>query len=199
MSAAAPTAGSYPLMHAIVCLGNPGFEYARTRHNVGFMVADYLALRHKISLGRSRMRALYGRGTIAGKDVLLVKPQTFMNDSGDAAQRIVHFFKIPRSNFLAVYDDIALELGALRLRPGGSDAGHKGMRSLATHLGTQDIARLRLGVGAPPSGVDARNWVLSDFRPAEREKVEDMIARAAEAVEGWLQEGLEAAMNRFNG
>lgn len=185
-------------MHAIVCLGNPGAQYADTRHNVGFRVADQLAAQHGIDLRRRRLRSVFGRGTIAGRDVLVVKPQTFMNDSGDAARRVVQFFKIAQSDFLVVYDDIALDLGAIRLRPGGSDAGHKGMRSIAAHLGTLDIVRLRLGIGAPPEGMTARDWVLSDFKAAEREQVEDMVARAAEAVEVFLGEGLEAAMNRFN-
>ena len=186
-------------MRVICCLGNPGAEYARTRHNVGWLVADVLAARHGIELSRRRMRALFGRGTIQGQDVLLVKPQTFMNDSGDAARRIVQFYKIAREDFIAVYDDSALELGVIRLRPGGSDAGHKGMRSLATHLQTQQIARLRLGVGMPPPGMDARSWVLSEFKPSERERVQEMVERAADALECWLAEGLETAMSRFNG
>jgi len=186
-------------MHAIICLGNPGHEYADTRHNVGFRVADYLATRHRIDLRRHRLRATFGRGQIADHDALLVKPQTFMNDSGDAARRIIQFFKIQQPDVIAVYDDIALELGVLRARRGGSDGGHKGMRSVAQYLGTPDVARLRLGIGAPPPGGEARDYVLSSFKPGEFEKVDDMIARAAEAVEYWLQHGIEAAMNRFNG
>lgn len=186
-------------MHAIFCLGNPGPEYARTRHNIGFRVADYLAQRHGIPLQRNRFRSVFGRGLIAGTDALIVKPQTFMNDSGDAVRRIVHFYKLQQPDVLVVYDDIALELGVLRVRRGGSDAGHKGMRSVAAHLGTQEIARLRLGIGAPPPGMDARDWVLSEFKPAEQERVEDLVHRAAEAVEVWLSRGLEAAMNAYNG
>ena len=185
-------------MHAIVCLGNPGPEYAHSRHNVGFLVADYLAARHGIELRRRRLRSLFGRGVIADRDVLLIKPQTFMNDSGDAARRIVHFFKIAQEDFIVVYDDIALDMGVLRLRRGGSDAGHKGIRSIAAHLGTTDIARVRIGIGQPPEGVGARDWVLSDFKSGEREDLEEMTARAAEAVECWVAEGIEAAMNEFN-
>lgn len=185
-------------MHAIVCLGNPGAEYENTRHNVGFRVADQLAAGHGIDLRRRRLRSVFGRGVIAGRDVLVVKPQTFMNDSGDAARRVVQFFRIAQPDFLVVYDDIALDLGVIRMRRGGSDAGHKGMRSIAANLGTLEIARLRLGIGGPPEGMTARDWVLSDFKPGERERAEDMVARAAEAVEVFLGEGLEAAMNRFN-
>ncbi len=186
-------------MHAICCLGNPGPQYAQTRHNVGFLVADLLAARHRIDLRRNRFRAVFGRGKIDARDVIVFKPQTFMNDSGDAAWRIAQFFKIPRENFIVVYDDMALELGTIRLRPGGSDAGHRGLRSVAETLHTSDIARLRLGISSPPAGVDARAWVLSPFRPVERERVQDMVARGAEALEWWLAEGIESAMNEFNG
>jgi peptidyl-tRNA hydrolase, PTH1 family len=186
-------------MHAIVCLGNPGAEYAKTRHSVGFMVADQLAAANRIELGRSRMRAVFGRGQIAGQDCLVIKPQTFMNDSGDAARRVVHFYRIPQEQFVVVYDDMALELGVLRVRRDGSDAGHKGLRSIIAHMGTSEIARVRLGVGAAPAGMDARDWVLSDFKPGERDKVQDMVGRAAEAVECWLAHGLDTTMNRYNG
>jgi peptidyl-tRNA hydrolase, PTH1 family len=186
-------------MHAVICLGNPGSEYAATRHNVGFRVADYLSTRYSLPLGRNRLRATFGRGQIAGHDALLIKPQTFMNDSGDAARRVCAFFNVPAEDVIAVYDEMALELGVVRVRPGGSDAGHKGMRSLAAHLGTREIARVRLGVGGPPPGADARDWVLSEFKPWEREKVEEMVARAAEAVASLLTDGMERTMSRFNG
>jgi len=186
-------------MYAICCLGNPGPQYANTRHNVGFLVADYLAARHRIELRRNRFRATYGRGQIGGREVVILKPQTFMNDSGDAAWRVVQFYKIQQTDFIAVYDEMALDIGVIRLRRGGSDAGHRGMRSIADLLHTTDIARVRLGIGAAPAGWNARDWVLSPFKPVEREKVEDMVARAAEAVEWWLAEGIEAAMGKFNG
>ena len=186
-------------MRAIFCLGNPGREYADTRHNVGFLVADALAARHGIDMRRNRLRAQFGRGIIADEDALLVKPQTFMNDSGDAVHRIAHFFKLRQPDVLVVYDDHALDLGQIRARPGGSDAGHRGMRSVAARMGTHDIARLRLGIGPLPPGRESRDFVLGNFRPAERETVEDMVSRAAEAVEYWARDGIEATMNRFNG
>lgn len=185
-------------MRAVICLGNPGSEYERTRHNVGWLVADMLARRHNIDISRRRMRALYGRGRIAGEDVLIVKPQTFMNDSGDAARRVAQFYKITQNDLIAVYDEMALELGVVRVRRGGSDAGHKGIRSLIAHLGTQEIQRVRLGIGAPPPGADPRNWVLSDIKPGERQIVEEMVVRAAEAVECWIAEGIERAMNQYS-
>jgi len=186
-------------MRAIICLGNPGPEYERTRHNVGFLVADYLSARHGIALTRRRLRSVFGRGRIDDTDVLVVKPQTFMNDSGDAVRRIVQFFKIQQQDLIVAYDDIALELGVLRARPGGSDAGHKGIRSVAQQLGTTDIQRLRLGVGQPPAQTDARAWVLSDFRAAERETVQEMVSVAAEALACWVADGMGATMNRYNG
>jgi PTH1 family peptidyl-tRNA hydrolase len=158
-----------------------------------------LSARHGIPLGRNRLRAIFGRGKIAGHEALLIKPQTFMNESGDAARRVCAFFNVTVEDTIVVYDEMALEPGMVRVRPGGSDAGHKGMRSIAAHLGTREIARVRLGVGGPPPGADARDWVLSEFKPWEREKVEDMIFRAAEAVGSLLTDGMERTMNRFNG
>ncbi len=162
-------------------------------------MADLLGQRHGVSLTRRRLRSIFGRGDVAGLDTLIVKPQTFMNDSGDAARRLVQFFKIEQANFLVIYDDMALDLGVLRVRRGGSDAGHKGIRSVARLMGTTEIQRLRLGVGQPPAGVSPRDWVLSEFKATERAKVEDMVQRAADAAECWLTDGMDAAMNRFNG
>lgn len=152
-----------------------------------------------MDLRRTRLRAVFGRGRIGDREVLLAKPQTFMNVSGDAARRLVQFYKITQSDFLVAYDDFALDLGVVRLRREGSDAGHNGMRSIIQYLGTPEICRLRLGTGpVPPGMVELAPWVLSPFKPAERETVEDMIARAAEAVEHWLAQGMEAAMNWYN-
>ena len=185
-------------MHCIVGLGNPGAEYEKTRHNVGFRVVDILAGAHSVALGRSRFRAVFGRGEIAHQPVVLAKPQTFMNDSGDAVRRVCVFYKIARENLLIVLDDMDLELGQIRLRPSGSDGGHKGLRSIIQYARTDEIVRLRLGVGRPAPGQEAMDYVLGDFRPHERDKAEDMIQRAAEAVEYALNYGTEAAMNRYN-
>ncbi len=185
-------------MYCIVGLGNPGEEYAATRHNVGFLVIDQLAARHQINLGRKRHRALYGRGKIAGQDCLLVKPQTFMNDSGDAVLRLQLFYQLQPADMLIIYDDIALELGVLRLRRSGSAGGHKGMLSVIQYLETEQIPRLRLGIGPLPEGQTALQYVLSPFSEEELPRAQAMIAQAAEAVEAVLREGLEAAMNRYN-
>jgi len=185
-------------MRCIVGLGNPGAQYAETRHNVGFLVLDRLAERRQIGVTRGRHRALFGRGQIAGEDCLLVKPQTFMNDSGVAVRRVLQYYRLEPADVLLVYDDIALDLGVMRLRRGGSDGGHKGVRSVIHLLGTDQIARLRLGVGRPPEGASAINYVLSPFARSERERAEQMVGDAADAVELVLREGLEVAMNRYN-
>ena len=186
-------------MHCLVGLGNPGAQYAETRHNVGFLVIDRLAERHQVRVTRGRHRALFGRGKIAGEDCLLVKPQTFMNDSGDAVLRVLLYYRLQPADALLIYDDIALDLGVMRLRRGGSDGGHKGVRSVIHYLDTDQVARLRLGVGRPPEGAEAINYVLSPFARSERDRADEMVNQAADAVELCLREGLEVAMNRHNG
>ncbi len=186
-------------MRCIVGLGNPGPEYARTRHNVGAMVIDRLAERHGIALATRRHHALFGRGALSGVETLLVEPQTFMNNSGDAVRRILAYYELGPEHLLVVMDDINLPLGVLRIRRSGTDGGQKGLRSIIQHLKTPDIARLRLGVGQLPAGRDATAYVLSPFRASEREAAATALDRAADAVEVALAEGLEAAMNRYNG
>lgn len=186
-------------MYCLVGLGNPGSEYAETRHNVGFHVIDLLALRNNVPVTRHRHRALFGRGMVAGEDCLLVKPQTFMNDSGDAVLRLLLYYHLNPADVIVVYDDLALDLGVIRLRRNGSDAGHKGLRSLIHYLKTPEITRVRLGIGRPPEGGNAINYVLSKFAKSEAEKVEEMVFRAAQAMESCLKDGLDVAMNKYNG
>jgi PTH1 family peptidyl-tRNA hydrolase len=185
-------------MHVLVGLGNPGAQYAETRHNVGFLVLDRLAARHQITVTRGRHRALFGRGRIRGEDCLLVKPQTFMNDSGDAVLRLLLYYHLQPSDVLLISDDLNLDLGVMRLRRGGSDGGHKGVRSVIHFLDTDQVARLRLGISRGPEGQGSIDYVLSPFARSERERAEEMVERAADAVECVLAEGLEAAMNRYN-
>ncbi|MHB8994513.1 MAG: aminoacyl-tRNA hydrolase [Armatimonadota bacterium] len=185
-------------MYCLVGLGNPGSEYAETRHNVGFHVIDLLAERNKVQVSRHRHRALFGRGEVAGQDCLLVKPQTFMNDSGDAVLRLILYYHIDPADVIVIHDELALDLGVIRIRRSGSDAGHKGLRSVIHYLRTQDVARVRLGIGKPREGGSAINYVLSNFAKSEAEKVEDMLFRAAQAVETCVKDGLEVAMNRYN-
>jgi peptidyl-tRNA hydrolase, PTH1 family len=184
-------------MKMIVGLGNPGKEYAGTRHNVGFALIDALASAHRIPVDQRLARARVGRGTIAGERVLLAKPQTFMNLSGEAVAALVRREGVSLENLLVVVDDVHLPPGRLRLRARGSSGGHNGLKSIAGALATQEWARLRLGVGEAPPG-NQIDWVLSRFSPAERKVIDEMLIAALGAVEVWLTEGIEAAMNRFN-
>lgn len=185
-------------MHCIVGLGNPGREYGNTRHNIGFWVVDALAEAYGISVQRRRFRSLFGKGVLAGHQVLLVKPQIFMNNSGQPVDLVARFYELEPSRLLIIYDDIALELGKLRLRPRGSAGGHKGMQNIMDCLGTDQIPRLRLGISAPPPRQDARHYVLSPFKPAEEKIAEEMVAEAVRCVRMVLDDGLEASMNRIN-
>jgi PTH1 family peptidyl-tRNA hydrolase len=181
----------------IVGLGNPGRKYARHRHNVGFMTVSRLAKRHGLAFKRQKGKAKVAEGTVAGQRVILVKPQTFMNLSGESVARLVRFFKIPPQRVLVVYDDLDLPLARLRLRPGGGSGGHKGLKSVIERLGTQDFPRLRLGIGRPLHG-DPIDYVLQDFSTEERIEFERVLDRAVEAIEYWLIHGIDASMNVFN-
>jgi len=186
------------MTYCILGLGNPGGEYADTKHNVGWWVVDELARRHDLRLNRRRLRAEYGRGKIEGADVVLAKPLTFVNASGDAALRIAAFFRIRPDHFIVVLDDMNLQPGQMRLRKSGSDGGHRGLRSILATFGTVEVPRLRLGIGPPPEGMGAVQWVLSPFDEQTRKVIDEQVGRAADCIEVLLAEGLEAAMSRFN-
>jgi peptidyl-tRNA hydrolase, PTH1 family len=178
-------------------LGNPGREYARTRHNVGFMVCDELTRRHGTSV-RSKFSGELADARIDGAHVALLKPQTFMNESGRSVGAALRFFKVPPQQLLVLHDEVDLDPGRLQVRLGGGLAGHNGLRSIAQHLGTQEFSRLRIGVGRPERG-DPRpvaDFVLSPFD--ELVDVDALVARAADAVETIARDGLEEAQNRFN-
>jgi PTH1 family peptidyl-tRNA hydrolase len=180
-----------------VGLGNPGREYGATRHNVGFMIADELAQRHGGSW-RSKFSGEFADVRLGGARVALLKPQTFMNESGRSASAAARFFKIEPESLLAIHDEVDLELGRLQVRLGGGLAGHNGLRSLAQHLQGPEFLRLRVGVGRPERG-DPRpvaDWVLSPFDPSV--DVGGLVARAADAVETLVEDGLEEAQRRFN-
>jgi PTH1 family peptidyl-tRNA hydrolase len=185
--------------YLIVGLGNPGPHYRYNRHNIGFMLADRLAERLGVKFSRLESKALVTKGEHQGRRIVLAKPQTFMNLSGQAVGALVRFYKVPLSNLLIAYDDVDLPLGTLRLRPGGGSAGQKGMASIIERLGTQEFPRLRLGIGRPPGRMDAADYVLQDFSAGERELLGPVLDRAAEAALVFVVEGLEAAMNRYNG
>ena len=183
----------------IVFLGNPGPKYECTRHNAGFMAGDALAKKLGVSINRLRFKALTAAAEINGEKVLLMKPQTFMNLSGEAVGHAARFYKIPPERVLVVSDEISLPLGKLRVRPKGSAGGHNGLKSIIASLGSDAFPRIRIGVGAPPHpDYDMADWVLSVFR---NQDLEDMLAasdRAAEAVTTYISDGPERAMNRFN-
>ena len=183
----------------IVCLGNPGPRYEGTRHNAGFLAADALAKKLKLSVNRLRFRALTAKGEIGGESVLLMKPQTYMNLSGEAAAAAARFYKIPPERVLVVSDETALPVGTLRVRSKGSAGGHNGLKSIIACLGSDQFPRIRLGVGAPPhEDYDMADWVLSAFKNQDAEEIAQAAGRAAEAVICYITEGCERTMNKFN-
>ncbi|MFQ6098134.1 MAG: aminoacyl-tRNA hydrolase [Armatimonadota bacterium] len=182
----------------VVGLGNPGDEYARTRHNVGFRVVDLLADRYDIAVRRRRHQSIIGTGAIDETPVLLAKPQCFVNNSGFAVRRILDYHHAAPRDLLVICDDVNLPVGRIRIRPRGSHGGHKGLRSIEECLDTRDYPRLRIGVGRPGEGGDLVEHVLSPFKRAEEPLVDEAVSRAVSAVRVTLTHGLESAMNEFN-
>ena len=185
-------------MKLVAGLGNPGAKYRGTRHNVGFEVMDLLARRHGLVFETAPADALQARWRRPDDAVMLVKPLTFMNVSGQAILALAHFYKVALADVLVVADDVNLPLGRLRLRATGTEGGHNGLRSVAEHLGTIDYARLRIGVGRGDLRRDLADHVLARFEPDEESGIEAAVARAADAVETWVSDGLAKAMNVFN-
>jgi len=182
----------------IAGLGNPGAQYEKTRHNAGFMVADAFARSYGASFQPWQKLGEYAKLSVSGKEVFIVKPMTYMNLSGQMVSSLARFYKIPSSNILVCFDDMSLNLGDIRLRPSGSAGGQKGMKNIIDLLGTDKIARLRVGIGPKPEKFDAANFVLAKFTREESPVLESTVERAAEALEVYLKEGLERAMNKFN-
>ncbi|HZB95675.1 MAG TPA: aminoacyl-tRNA hydrolase [Herpetosiphonaceae bacterium] len=186
-------------MYLIAGLGNPGEEYAKHRHNVGFQSVSYLADRHGLSFTEKQSKARLAPGTIAGRRVVLAKPFTFMNASGQAVAALARWYKIDvKRELLVIYDDLDLPFGTLRLRANGSAGGQNGMKSIIEQLGTQEFARLRVGIGRPPEGWDPRDYVLGNWNREQAEQLPELYARIADATELFIREGIIAAMNRFN-
>ena len=183
----------------IVGLGNPGLAYRHNRHNIGFMVADVLAQKLEIPLKRVKFKAQIGNGKVEGIPVIIAKPLTYMNNSGEAVAPLVHYFKVPLERLLVIHDDMDLPLGTLRMRPSGGSAGHNGMLSIFDKLGTNAIPRLRVGIGRPPGRMDPADYVLQDFPKSEEELLNMVIAQACEAVLAFITTGLDKAMNTYNG
>lgn len=183
----------------IVFLGNPGPRYEMTRHNAGFMAADAMAKEMNVSINKLRFKALTASCEIGGESVLLMKPQTFMNLSGDAVSQAAKFYKIPPEQVIVVSDEISLPIGKLRIRTKGSAGGHNGLKDIIAKLGTDAFPRIRIGVGAPPHpDYDMADWVLSSFKNQDAEDMLAAAARAAQAAQCYITQGAERAMNRFN-
>ena len=182
----------------IVGLGNPGPKFSDTRHNVGWRVVDLLSEQMQIQLKERRPKAVLGTGYHSGRRVVLAKPRTFMNNSGEAVEYLLARFGGGAPGLLIIYDEMALLPGRIRLRAAGSDAGHNGIRSIIQAVGSVGFPRLRVGIGGPPAGVDARDYVLGKFADEESKAVADAVRRAAAAVQCALEESIDAAMNRFN-
>lgn len=184
-------------MKLVVGLGNPGTRYCATRHNLGFMVIDAVADRWRIALGGRRHEAELGTGEISGVRVVLAKPQTFMNASGESIAKLRRLYHLDPTEILTVYDDLDLPVGRVRLRGEGGAGGHNGVASLIAILG-RGFPRLRVGIGRPPGGADPVGFVLEPFAASEQETVRAAVARAADGVESWLEKGLEPTMNFLN-
>lgn len=170
----------------VVGLGNPGLRYARNRHNIGFRAVADLAVAHRLSFSRTEHYALTTHGALAGRRVIVAQPQTWMNESGKAVAPLAHFYKIPPERILVIYDDLDIPLGTLRFRPNGSSGGHRGLDSIFQHLGTQDLPRLRLGIGRPPGRMDAAAYVLQNFSEDEETLLWDVLPLARQLIVGWL-------------
>ena len=187
----------------VIGLGNPGLRYAKNRHNIGFQCVDHFAHRHRIELSNSQFRSIHGAGFIQyntqRSKVLLARPLTFMNASGEAVGPLARYYDIEPENILVIHDDLDLDSAKLRLRRNGGSGGQNGIKSIIQHLGSQEFHRIRVGIGRPPGRMDPAAYVLQDFSAAEEEVFGPLRERVGDAIECWLFEGMDAAMNRFNG
>ena len=185
-------------MYLIVGLGNPGKQYDMTRHNIGFHTIDYIADKYGAKLTKLKFKAVYGEATISGEKVYLVKPQTYMNLSGDSVGEMAQFYKIPPENIIVINDDISLDVGRIRVRPKGSAGGHNGIKSIIAHLGTQEFPRVKVGVGEKPARMDLADYVLGHFSKEEQATMDDAVKEAADAVCEIVNVGIAQAMNDHN-
>lgn len=186
-------------MFLIVGLGNPGVEYAATRHNIGFDMITYLSDKYNIPVNSREGKALVGKGILAGEKVMLAQPQTYMNLSGESVRALMDYYKIDIEDLLVIYDDISLDVGQIRMRGKGSAGGHNGIKSIIQHTGTQEFARIKIGVGQKPEGGDLVKHVLGRFPREEDGMFRDVFALAEEGLLAWLQEDMKSAMNKVNG
>lgn len=186
-------------MFLIVGLGNPGVEYAATRHNIGFDMITYLSDKYNIPVNSREGKALVGKGILAGEKVMLAQPQTYMNLSGESVRALMDYYKIDIEDLLVIYDDISLDVGQIRMRGKGSAGGHNGIKSIIQHTGTQEFARIKIGVGQKPEDGDLVKHVLGRFSREEDGMFRDVFALAEEGLLAWLQEDMKSAMNKVNG
>ena len=192
-------------MKLIIGLGNPGQGYSRSRHNIGFMCLKHFAHEHAISFDKKQADARTGRGTMEGIDVVLARPQTYMNLSGQSVNRLMHKFKLKPSDIIVIHDDMDLPLGKVRIRAGGSSGGHKGIDSIIRDIGTRDFVRIKVGIGRPEKDTDDNyydddivDFVLNSFSPEEKKLIEPSIKKVSDAILCLLTEEVETAMNKFN-
>ena len=186
-------------MYLIVGLGNPGKQYENTRHNVGFDAVDLLVDEYRVPSSGKQHKAMYGKGVIAGQKVILAKPLTYMNLSGESVRALVDYYKIdPEEELIVIYDDISLEPGKIRIRKKGSAGGHNGIKNIIAQLGTQNFQRVKVGVGEKPKGWDLADYVLSRFGAGEQKLMDEAFGEAAEAAVMMMTDGAERAMNHFN-
>lgn len=186
-------------MYIIVGLGNPDRQYQNTRHNIGFDVVDVIASKNNITVGERKHKALIGKGFVGGEKAVLVKPQTYMNLSGESVREVIDFYKIDeKKELIVISDDVSLDVGQIRIRKKGSAGGHNGLKNIILHLGHDEFKRVKMGVGEKPSGYDLADYVLGHFPKEEREIMDESAKRAADAVEIMITDGADAAMNQYN-
>jgi PTH1 family peptidyl-tRNA hydrolase len=187
-----------PVSHIICGLGNPGDKYVRSRHNIGFMCLDYMSQKLNIKINRLKFKALCGEAVISGFRVLLIKPQTFMNNSGEALKEAVDFYKIPTDKIIVIYDDINLIPGVMRVKRKGSDGGHNGIKSIIQHIGSQEFPRIKIGVGSPDENYDLADWVLGNISDESKEPIYKCIEASLPCSELILKGDIDLAMNKYN-
>lgn len=185
-------------MYCIVGLGNPGLKYENTRHNAGFLTIDYLANKFGIDVKKSKFKSLYGQGVISGQKVMLVKPQTYMNNSGEAVREIKNFYKFDIDKLIIIYDDIDIEFGTIRIRKKGSAGTHNGMKSIIYQIQDDKFPRIKIAVGKKPEYMDLANFVLSGFTEREAEVIREEIKLAADSIETMIESSIDMSMNKFN-
>ncbi|EGC82350.1 aminoacyl-tRNA hydrolase [Anaerococcus prevotii] len=185
-------------MYCIVGLGNPGLKYENTRHNAGFLTIDYLANKFGIDVKKSKFKSLYGQGVISGQKVMLVKPQTYMNNSGEAVREIINFYKFDIDKLIVIYDDIDIEFGTIRIRKKGSAGTHNGMKSIIYQIQDDKFPRIKIAVGKKPEYMDLANFVLSGFTEKEAEVIREEIKLASDSIETMIESSIDMSMNKFN-